>query len=36
MSPASAKPVIFISYAHKDEPDKPEHGFQWLTYVQSL
>src|SRR5271170_6745608 len=30
------KPIIFISYAHKDEPERPEPGFQWLTYVQSF
>jgi tetratricopeptide (TPR) repeat protein len=30
------KPVIFISYARKDEPDKPQRGeVQWRTYVQS-
>jgi len=37
MSPASAKPVIFISYAHKDEPDKPAEGeVKWLAFVQSF
>ncbi len=30
------KPIIFISYAHKDEPERPELGFQWLSYVQSF
>jgi len=32
----SAKPVIFISYSHKDEPEHP-HGEEvaWLSYVQS-
>src|ERR1700677_2025383 len=29
------KPIIFISYAHKDEPERPEHGFQWLAFVRS-
>ncbi len=30
------KPVIFISYARKDEPDKPKRGeVQWRSYVQS-
>jgi TIR domain len=30
----SAKPVIFISYAHADEPEKPAEGeVQWLTFV---
>src|SRR5947209_1968404 len=30
----SAKPVIFISYAHADEPEKPTEGeIQWLTFV---
>jgi hypothetical protein len=34
MSPASTKPVIFISYAHADEPDKPPEGeIQWLSSV---
>ena len=37
MSPASTKPVIFISYAHADEPDKPVEGeVQWLSFVQSF
>ena len=35
MSPASTKPVIFISYAHADEPDKPAEGeVQWLSFVR--
>ena len=35
MSPASTKPVIFISYSHKDEPDKPAEGeVQWLSFVR--
>jgi hypothetical protein len=30
------KPVIFISYSHKDEPDKsPRAETWWLTYIQS-
>jgi hypothetical protein len=36
MSPP-AKPIIFISYAHADEPDKPAEGeVKWLTFVQSF
>src|SRR4051812_33804245 len=32
---ASSKPVIFISYAHADEPDKPAEGeIQWLSLVR--
>jgi len=31
------KPVIFISYSHKDEPDKPAPDeVAWLTFVQSF
>ncbi|MGC9954618.1 MAG: toll/interleukin-1 receptor domain-containing protein [Rhizomicrobium sp.] len=31
----SAKPVIFISYSHKDEPDEVrDDEVKWLTYVQ--
>jgi hypothetical protein len=31
----SNKPVIFISSAHADEPDKPaEDEVQWLTFVR--
>jgi TIR domain len=34
MSDASTKPVIFISYAHADEPEKPVDGeVQWLSFV---
>ena len=35
MSTASTKPVIFISYSHKDEPDHP-HGEEvaWLSFVR--
>ena len=37
MSDASTKPIIFISYAHADEPDKPTDGeVQWLSFVQSF
>lgn len=32
----SAKPVIFISYSHKDEPKKPgPKDERWLSFVQS-
>ncbi len=35
MADASSKPVIFISYAHADEPDKPTEGeVQWLSFVR--
>ena len=35
MPNASTKPVIFISYAHADEPDKPAEGeVQWLSFVR--
>jgi len=31
----STKPVIFISYAHADEPEKPREGeVQRLTFMQ--
>jgi hypothetical protein len=34
MSDVSTKPVIFISYAHADEPETPADGeVQWLTFV---
>jgi hypothetical protein len=37
MSDASNKPVIFISYAHVDEPEKPGEGeVKWLSFVQSF
>ncbi len=37
MSDVSAKPVIFISYSHKDEPEKPgPDEVAWLTFVQSF
>ena len=32
----SDKPVIFISYSHKDEPEHPRDGeVQWLTFVRT-
>ena len=32
----SAKPVIFISYSHKDEPDNPRDGeVAWLSFVRT-
>lgn len=32
----TAKPVIFISYSHKDEPDKPSDGeVKWLSFVRT-
>src|SRR5262249_25650255 len=35
MSGTPIKPVIFISYAHADEPEKPSDGeVQWLSFVQ--
>jgi len=35
MSAGTAKPVIFISYAHADEPEKPADGeVQWLSFVR--
>src|ERR1700750_1042525 len=31
------KPVIFISYSHRDEPEKPAPDeVAWLTFVQSF
>src|SRR5437660_382868 len=37
MSADSTKPVIFISYSHKDEPAPAGPGEdKWLTYVQSF
>ena len=36
MSPAFVKPVIFISYSHKDEPELAAEGeIHWLTDIQS-
>ena len=35
MSDGSIKPIIFISYSHKDEPEKPADGeIQWLSFVR--
>ena len=32
---SSTKPVIFISYSHKDEPEHPTDGeIQWLSFVR--
>jgi hypothetical protein len=37
MSDASTKPLIFISYAHADEPEKPADGqVQWLSFVRTF
>jgi hypothetical protein len=34
---APAKPLIFISYAHLDEPEKPRgEEIQWLTFVMKF
>jgi TIR domain len=33
MTAIGTKPVIFISYAHADEPEKPLDGVQWLSFV---
>ena len=37
---SSAKPLVFISYAHLDEPDPPEEPAQgkirWLTFVMKF
>jgi len=36
MADGTAKPVIFISYSHKDEPEKPAEGeVKWLTFVRT-
>jgi hypothetical protein len=35
MQMSDKKPVIFISYAHADEPEKPVDGeVKWLSFVQ--
>src|SRR5271166_4044626 len=35
MTTLQAKPVIFISYAHLDEPEKPADGeIKWLSFVE--
>ena len=37
MSSDLAKPIIFISYAHADEPKKPRgEEIQWLSFVMSF
>jgi tetratricopeptide (TPR) repeat protein len=37
MSSDSAKPIIFLSYAHIDEPEKPRgEEIQWLTFVMKF
>jgi tetratricopeptide (TPR) repeat protein len=37
MSDIANKPVIFISFSHKDEPETPGPGeVAWLTFVQSF
>ena len=37
MSSNSAKPIIFLSYAHLDEPEKPRgEEIQWLTFVMKF
>jgi hypothetical protein len=36
MADGTAKPVIFISYSHKDEPEHPRDGeIQWLSFVRT-
>jgi hypothetical protein len=36
-SPPKAKPIIFVSYAHGDEPEKPIEGeVQWLSFVMNF
>src|SRR5438067_1237906 len=36
MSSEPTKSVIFISYSHRDEPEKPAEGeIQWLSFIQS-
>ena len=37
MSSDLAKPIIFLSYAHLDEPEKPRgEEIQWLTFVMKF
>ena len=32
--PSTAMPIVFISYAHADEPDNPAEGeIKWLSFV---
>ena len=36
MPDTSNKPIIFISYSHKDEPEHPRDGeIQWLSFVRA-
>jgi hypothetical protein len=36
MADGTAKPVIFISYSHRDEPEHPREGeVQWLSFVRT-
>jgi hypothetical protein len=36
MADGTAKPIIFISYSHKDEPEHPREGeVQWLSFVRA-
>jgi hypothetical protein len=36
MADGTAKPIIFISYSHKDEPEHPGDGeVQWLSFVRT-
>jgi tetratricopeptide (TPR) repeat protein len=36
MANGTAKPLIFISYSHKDEPEHPRDGeVQWLSFVRT-
>ena len=36
MADGTAKPVIFISYSHKDEPEHPRNGeIRWLSFVRT-
>ena len=36
MADGTAKPNIFISYSHKDEPEHPRDGeIQWLSFVRT-
>ena len=37
MSSDSAKPIIFLSYAHLDEPEKPRgEEIQWYSFVRKF
>jgi tetratricopeptide (TPR) repeat protein len=36
MADGGAKPIVFISYSHKDEPEHPRDGeIQWLSFVRT-